>query len=157
MRHMRPAGLLLVALVALVLAAAPSAATTTTSTQLTTRFKASTGEKLLVNKSTSYAGHYRAYDLGVQTPAKRARWGTFAVYLVTAADVEAEVTNLLSDTRSGVLGTPTAAGVYWEQGATLQGQVYGRRSGATDRTSSLHEFHGKYSSSPSAVKRVVTG
>jgi hypothetical protein len=114
----------LAVLVGLVAAASPSASPTTTAAQLTTRFKAATGQKLLPNKTSSYAGHYRAYDLGVQSVATRARWGTFTVYLVTAADVDAEVTNLLSDTRTGTLGTPTAGGIYWEQGATLQGQVY---------------------------------
>ena len=77
-----------------------------------------------MNPRASYAGHYRAYDLGVATFAKRGKWGTFTVYLVTGADVEADVTDLLSDTRTGVLATPTAGGIYWEQGATLQGQVY---------------------------------
>jgi hypothetical protein len=100
------------------------ASSTTTATQLTTRFKASTAEKLVRNKTQSYAGHYVAYDLGVQTVAKRARWGTFTVYLVTAADPTTDVKDLLADGRSGTLGTPTPAGIYWEQGATLQGQVY---------------------------------
>ena len=121
---MHRAALMLAVFVALVVVAAPSADPTTTTTQLTSRFKAATGEKLLVNKNTSYAGHYRAYDLGVQTPTKRARWGTFTVYLVTAADVDAEVKSVLADTRSGALGAPTAGGIHWEQGATLQGQVY---------------------------------
>jgi hypothetical protein len=116
--------IVLAVLVGLVAAASPSAAPTTTAAQLTTRFKAATGQKLVPNRTASYAGHYKAYDLGVQSVATRARWGTFTVYLVTAADVDAEVTNLLSDTRTGTLGTPTASGIYWEQGATLQGQVY---------------------------------
>ena len=100
------------------------AASTTTATQLTTRFKTATGEKLVVNKQQSYAGHYKAHDLGVPTAFKKAKWGTFTVYLVTAPDVETEVTRLLADTRTGVLGTPSAGNIYWEQGATLQGQVY---------------------------------
>jgi hypothetical protein len=100
------------------------ATSTTTSTQLTTRFKAATGEKLVTNKQTSSAGHYKAYDLGIPTAFKRAKWGTITVYLVTASDVETEVTGLLADTRTGVLGTPSAGNIYWEQGATLQGQAY---------------------------------
>ena len=123
MRCMRRA-LVLTVLIALVVTTAASAASTTTAGQLTTRFKAATGIRLLVNKDTSYAGHYKAYDLGAQSVATRARWGTFTVYLVTGADVDADVTRLLADTRTGVLGTPTAGGIYWEQGATLQGQVY---------------------------------
>ena len=39
------------------------------------------------------------------------------MYLATAADVEAEVTDLLSDSHTGMLGTPSAGGIYWEQGA----------------------------------------
>jgi hypothetical protein len=116
--------LALTVLVGLVLAAAPSAAPTTTAAQLTARFKAATGQKLVPNPTASSAGHYKAYDVGVQSAATRARWGTFAVYVVTAQDVETEVTRLLADTRSGALGTPTPAGIYWEQGATLHGQVY---------------------------------
>jgi hypothetical protein len=115
---------LIVVLIALVLTAAPSAVTTTSAAQLTARFKTATGQKLVLNRTASYAGHYRAYDLGVQSVATRARWGTFTVYLLTAADVDADMTRLLSDSRTGALGAPTAGGIYWEQGATLQGQVY---------------------------------
>ena len=42
----------------------------------------------------------------------------------TGPDVEADVTDLLADTRTGELATPSAGNIYWEQGATLQGQVY---------------------------------
>jgi len=100
------------------------AAPTTTSTQLTTRFKAATGQKLVVNKQRSYAGHYRAYDGGVQTSALKARFGTFSVYLVTAAAVETEVTDLLADSHTGQLGTPSAGKIYWEQGVSLYGDKY---------------------------------
>jgi hypothetical protein len=114
----------LAVLVGLVLAASPAAAPTTTPAQLTARFKAATGQKLVPNQTASYAGHYKAYDVGAQSVATRARWGTFTVYLITGPDVEADVKRLLTDRRSGTLGTPTAAGIYWEQGATIQGQVY---------------------------------
>ena len=60
------------------------------------------------NKQASYAGHYKAYDLGIPTAFKRAKWGTVTVYLVTVPDVETEVTRLLADTRTGALGTPSA-------------------------------------------------
>jgi len=113
-----------VAVLVAVMATAASAAPGTTATQLTTRFKQATAQKLVLNKQLTYAGHYKAYDLGVQTTAKTARWGTFTVYLVTSADVEADVTDLLSDTHTGVLGTPSAGNIYWEQGATIHGQSY---------------------------------
>ena len=66
----------------------------------------------------------KAYDLGVATAANKARWGTFTVYLVTAANADAEVGDLLSDSHTGMLGTPSAGGIYWEQGVTLQGVSY---------------------------------
>ncbi len=100
------------------------AAPTTTASQLTKRFKTATGQKLVLNKQQSYAGHYKAYDLGFSTAANKARWGTFTVYLATAADVDAEVTDLLSDSHTGMLGTPSAGGIYWEQSVTLQGLSY---------------------------------
>ena len=100
------------------------AAPATSASQLTTRFKAATGEKLVPSKTLSYAGHYRGYDLGVPTAAKKARWGTFAVYLVTGADAQAEVNDLLADSHTGVLGVPTAGNVYWEQGVSIFGDRY---------------------------------
>jgi hypothetical protein len=105
-------------------AAASVAAPSTTALQLTKRFKASTGEKLVRNSLLSSPGRYVAYDLGVQTITRRARWGTFTVYLVTSSDVETVVTDLLKDTRTGQLGTPSAGNIYWESGATLQGVTY---------------------------------
>lgn len=100
------------------------AAPTTTATQLTTRFKAATGEKLVRNKQVSYAGHYVAYDLGVQTPAKKAKWGTFTVYLVTGADVPTEIADLLKNTRTGQPDPKSAGGIYWESGVTIYGTAY---------------------------------
>jgi hypothetical protein len=100
-----------------------AAAPTTTATQLTTRFKAATGQKLVVSKQRSYAGHYKAYDGGAQTAALKARYGTFVVYLVTAADVETEVTGLLADTHTGQLGAPSAGKIYWEAGTSIYGDA----------------------------------
>jgi hypothetical protein len=109
--------------VATVASAHPSSASVTP-TQLTKRFKLATGQKLLLNKQRSYAGHFLAYDLGVQTAAKKARWGTFTVHLVTGPDVEAEVTSLLADTRTGMPATPSAGNIYWYLGVTLHGDKY---------------------------------
>jgi hypothetical protein len=116
----------LVAMLALaaLLAATSTAAPATTATQLTKRFKAVTGQKLVASKSLSYAGHYKAYDLGVSSVANRAIWGNFTVFLVTASDVDADVKRLLSDTHTGALGQPGAGSIYWEQGVTLQGVQY---------------------------------
>ena len=95
-----------------------------TASELTSAFKRSTGDKLLVNRKMSYPGHYKAYDAGVATIARQGKYGTFTVYLVTGADVEAEVTSLLADGRTGVLGAPAAANIYWEPGTTLYGDKY---------------------------------
>lgn len=100
------------------------AAASTSAKQLTTSFKKSTGQKLILNKSRSSPGSYLAYDIGTQTFATQARWGTFTVFLVTASDVETQVNALLADTHTGMLGTPTAAKIYWEAGATLRGDTY---------------------------------
>jgi len=107
-----------------VLTTSSVAAPSTTAAQLTKRFKTATGQKLIPSKTLSYAGHYRAYDLGLATAANRARWGAFTVFLVTGADVDAEVGQLLADSHTGMLGTPSAGGLYWEQGVTLQGVSY---------------------------------
>jgi hypothetical protein len=104
-------------------AAASVAAPSTTALQLTKRFKAATGEKLVRNSLLSSPGRYVAYDLGVQTITRKARWGTFTVYLVTSPDVETVVTDLLEDKR-GQLGTASAGNIYWESGVTLQGVTY---------------------------------
>ena len=115
---------LLLALVGLVVATAAAAAPTTTAKQLTTRWKAATGVKLVVNKQMSYAGHYVAYDLGTQSGSGKARFGTFTVLLVTDPDVETQVTSLLSDTHTGTLGTPGAGNIYWESGSTVHGDTF---------------------------------
>jgi hypothetical protein len=123
MRRLAAISLVLLLGAATVAAAQPSAASVS-ALQLTKRFKLATGQKLVVNKQTSYKGHYVAYDLGVQTAAKKARWGTFTVHLVTGPDVEAEVASLLADSRTGMPGTPSAGNIYWYLGVTLHGEKY---------------------------------
>jgi hypothetical protein len=116
---------LLCALVALAAQATVSVASpNTTSLQLTKRFKAATGEKLVRNKLVSSPGHYVGYDLGVPTTAKKAKWGTFTVFLVTGADVEADVESLLKNTRTGVLDPASAGGIHWESGSSVFGGAY---------------------------------
>jgi hypothetical protein len=105
-------------------ASASVASSSTSASQLTKRFKTATGQKLVRNPQLSYAGHYVTYDLGVPTAAKKAVWGTFSVHLVTGADVETEVTNLLKNSRTGTLGQPTSAGIYWEAGTTIYGDPF---------------------------------
>jgi len=102
--------------------AAPEAGIT--AAQLTTRFKQATGDKLLPNRPLSYAGHYKAYDVGVPSIARKGKYGTFTIYLVTGTDVAAEVEDLLSDAHSGALGTPGPSNIYWEAATTLSGEQY---------------------------------
>ena len=74
----------------------------------------------------------------MQTSALKARYGTFTVYLVTAADVDAEVTDLLADSHTGQLGTRSAGGHLLGAGRDASTATRtGRRSAATARTSSL--------------------
>jgi hypothetical protein len=105
-------------------AAAQTPAPGITTLQLQTRFKQITGDKLVVNKKSTYTGHYKAFDLGVPTIARKAKYGTFTVYLVTGADVEAEAKDLLADGHTGMLGTPGPGNIYWEEGKTIYGDAY---------------------------------
>ena len=108
----------------LVGAAVASAQPSVTPSRLTTKFKAATGERLRVDTQISYPGHYRAYDAGPVTIASKGKWGTFTVFLVTGPDLAAEMTDLLTDAHTGVLGKPTAFGIYWEKGKTPYGDTY---------------------------------
>jgi hypothetical protein len=122
MRHAAAALAVLVVIAASVaLAQAPA---NVTAAQLTASFKKSTGDRLVPNKKMSYPGHYKAYDAGAVSIARKAKYGTFTVYLVTGTDVEAEVTDLLADGHTGALGTPGAANIYWESGKTVYGDQY---------------------------------
>jgi hypothetical protein len=105
-------------------AAAQPSTQSVTATKLKTTFKAMTGDKLVPNTKFAYPGHYVAFDAGPQSIARKAKYGTFTVYLVTGADVEADVTYLLADARTGVLGTAGPGKIYWESGTTLYGDKY---------------------------------
>lgn len=121
---MRHAAAALAVLVVTVASVALAQAQNVTAAQLTASFKKSTGDKLVLNKKMSYPGHYKAYDAGVATIARKGKYGTFTIYLVTGADVEGEVKDLLADGHTGALGTPGAASIYWESGKTLYGDPY---------------------------------
>ena len=100
------------------------ASTSLTPWQVTTRFKQATGERLVADRKSSYPGHYTALDLGTPSIADKARYGTFTVYVVAGGDVEADVTDLLADGHTGVLGAPGAGGIYWESGRTIYGDRF---------------------------------
>ena len=101
-----------------------AASSTVTGRQLTTGFRKATGDRLVVNTKKGYKGHWAAYDFGFESIATKTRYGTFTVYLVTSADVEADVTDLLADGHTGRLGTPGPGNIYWEQGRTIYGDPF---------------------------------
>jgi hypothetical protein len=95
-----------------------------TALQLTKRFKTATGERLRADTRAAFPGHYKAFNLGPESIATRAKWGTFTVYLVTAASPDADVKELLANAHTGLLGTPSAGRIYWEKGTTIHGDVF---------------------------------
>lgn len=102
--------------------AAPAGAVT--AGQLAARFKGITGDKLLVSKKSSSAGHSVELDLGMPSISKQARYGQFTIYVVSGADFEAEVAELLKDAHTGKLGTPGLGNIHWESGSTLAGDRF---------------------------------
>jgi hypothetical protein len=115
---------LLAALVALAVAVAPaSGATALTASQVIARFKAATGTTLLVDKRSSYPGHYTALSLAPSI-SNQARYGRFTLYVVGLSTTADDVTKLLADGHTGALGTPGASSIYWESGRYLTGGTY---------------------------------
>jgi len=116
----------LLALAAVLAAAATgaglSAPVAATPGQVVTRFKARTGTTLVVDRRSSYAGHYTALSVP-QSISNIGRYGRFTIWVVTSGD-EADITDLLSDPHTGQLGTPGAASIYWEHGSTIGGADY---------------------------------
>ncbi|HJU48128.1 MAG TPA: hypothetical protein VJ689_08350, partial [Gaiellaceae bacterium] len=106
------------------LPATVAGATKVSTSEVAKRFRQQTGERLVVNRRSSFPGHYVALDLGASSIAKKARYGTFTIYVVTAADTDAQVTDLLADGHTGELGTPGPGSIYWEAGSTLRGEKY---------------------------------
>lgn len=124
MRRARPRLAILTALVVLAVAVAPaSGATAPTASQAVARFKAATGAKLLVDKRSSYPGHYTALSLP-SSISNQGKYGRFTLYVVGPNDVAADVRKLLADAHTGVLGTPGLANIFWEQGRYLSGGTY---------------------------------
>ncbi len=88
------------------------------------RFRAATGEKLVVDRRASTPGRYDAVGLRFRSASKQARFGIFTIYVVTSEDVETAVTELLADGHTGELGEPDRHGIHWEEGTTLDGDPY---------------------------------
>ena len=51
------------------------------------------------------------------------KFGRFTIYVVTSGDEE-DVTRLLADGHTGVLGTPGPSTIYWESGSTFPNFLY---------------------------------
>lgn len=91
-----------------------------TASQLRSGFKKATGQVLVVDRARSNPGHYTGFNLGVQTAARQARYGTFTIFLVSGGDVAADVQRLLVD-HTGELAAPAKGGIRWEKGVSLTG------------------------------------
>lgn len=85
------------------LAAGPAnaGASNVTVSQLKRGFKKATGQTLVVDRARSNPGHYTAFNLGVQTATRQARYGTFTIFLVSGSDAAGDVERLLADPRTG--------------------------------------------------------
>jgi len=113
-----------VTLVALAVVVAPATgATTVTASQVVARFKAATGSKLLVDKRSSYPGHYTALSLAPSI-SNQGKYGHFVLYVVGTANLADDVRKLLADGHTGVLGAPGPSSIYWESGRYLSGGTY---------------------------------
>jgi hypothetical protein len=91
--------------------------------QVVARFKAATGSRLLVDKRSSYAGHYTALALAGSI-SNQGRYGRFTIYVVGPTSRAEDVSQLLADAHTGVLGAPGSSSIYWESGRYLSGERY---------------------------------
>lgn len=103
---------------------AEPAAGSVSTRQTIERFRTATGERLAVDRRASTPGRYDAVGLRFRSASKRARFGVFTIYVVTAEDVETAVTELLADGHTGELGEADRRGIRWEEGMTLVGEPY---------------------------------
>jgi len=124
MRRAHLSLVLVVALVAFAVTGARASGTTSlTTSQVVDRFKAATGAKLLVDKGSSSPGHYTALSLPPSI-TNQGRYGRFTLYVVGTTTTADDVTQLLADGHTGVLGTPGASGIHWESGRYLSGGTF---------------------------------
>jgi hypothetical protein len=122
MRRAVAAVVILVVLGALAVGVAVSARSAHTPAQVVERFKALTGTTLVVDKRSSYPGHYTG--LGVpQSISNIGRYGRFTIWVVGSGSEE-DVHDLLANPHTGELGTPGLSAIYWERGTTMGGSVY---------------------------------
>jgi hypothetical protein len=119
-------GIFAAALVCLLAPAASAGASTTepalAPAVVAKEFAAATHMRLHVDSRTSVRGHYTAL-VGSQSIAEIGAYGRFVIYVVGAERPD-EVTELLTNLHTGVLGTPGPAAVYWEHGTSIGGDGY---------------------------------
>lgn len=94
-----------------------------TPAQVIKRFETATGRKLAADARSARAGHYTALRLA-KSVTNIALYGDFTIWVVAPGALEADSRQLLTNAHTGALGTPGAAGIYWEQGSSLGGQAY---------------------------------
>lgn len=91
-----------------------------TQAQVIKRFEKATGRRLAADAGSTRPGHYAALRLS-KSVTNIALYGDFTVWLVAPGTLEDDVTQLLTNAHTGQLGTPGAAGIYWEQTSSLGG------------------------------------
>ena len=118
---MRPAFAAIAICIALGVSAAGATAVLAPA-QITAKFRTATGGKLLVDRRANYPGHYTALAVA-QSISNIGKFGRFTIYVVTSGS-EQDVTHLLADGHTGVLGVPGPSAIYWESGSTMSGDRY---------------------------------
>ena len=88
--------------------------------QVIKRFELTTGRRLAADAGATRAGHYTALRLS-KSVTNVALYGDFTLCLVAPGTLDDDVTQLLTNAHTGQLGTPGAAGIYWEQSSSLGG------------------------------------
>lgn len=104
-------------------AVAPGRAVTNaplTQAQVVKRFEQATGRKLTVDRASSRSGRYTVLRLS-SSVTNTATYGEFKLFVVAPGAADAEAQQLLVNVHTGVLGSPAAAGIYWEQTRLLSG------------------------------------
>lgn len=107
-----------IALIALGPARAATATSPLTQAQVVKRFETATGRK-----PVAWPGHSGALRLS-KSGTNLALYGDFVLWVVGPDARTETIERLLTDAHTGELGTPGAAGIYWEQGSALGGQHY---------------------------------
>lgn len=112
-------GFSLLALLTAVTVSARAAAPLTPHTAAA-RFQQATGVRLRPDPRLHYDGHWVALT-ALPSQANLGRFGTFTVYVLKGADLEADLHDLLADGHTGKLGAPSPGGIHWEPAPLISG------------------------------------